>query len=507
MESSSIRFYSFFIFQRRRQTDSVHPWAVNQMLRIPPEYVNQKVTNKEMMGESRNRSGMDLSKFWKTILDTMEDGVLIVDPKGTVIAMNPAAERLTGFTSTELIGKSCRELRCTGCRIIGKGAAEKWCGLYAKQGVQKKQCLITQKENRTLNVLKNAAVLKDEQGKIIGAVEVLKDLSDLIRQQQEILALKKRFPEESGFGGLIGKSVALQNLISLVQNVAVSDAPVLITGESGSGKELIARAIHENSNRRDRPFVKVNCAALNENLLESELFGHVRGAYTGAISDRIGRFEAASGGTLFLDEIGDLPLTTQVKLLRTLEEREIERVGSNHPIPVDVRIISATNRNLEQLIREGRFREDFFFRINVFPVHCPSLLDRMEDIPMLVQHFIEVNNERTGKRITGLTPEAMTQLMAYGWPGNIRELRNVIEYAFVLCQEGPIDLQHLPSRVYSAICTENRLPRHTDKKMALIDALKRSDGNRSEAARILGISRVSVWKQMKKFNISLDGSN
>ncbi len=452
---------------------------------------------------------MDLSSFWKTILDTMDDGVLIVDPSGTVLVMNPAAERLTGFSAGELVGKSCRELNCTGCRIIGKGVAEKWCGLYSKEGVQKKQCLITHKENRPVNVLKSAAILRDDTGKIIGAVEVLKDLSDLIRQQQEILALKKKHPSESGFHGLVGKSMAMQHLISLIQHVALSDAPVLITGESGTGKELVARAIHENSHRKSRPFIKVNCAALNENLLESELFGHVRGAYTGAVNDRMGRFEAANGGTIFLDEIGDLPLSTQIKLLRTLEEREIERVGSNQSILVDVRIISATNRNLEQLIRESRFREDFYFRINVFPVQCPSLLDRIEDMPFLVQHFIQINNERTGKQILGMTPEAMECLMNYSWPGNIRELRNVIDYAFVLCASGGIGVQHLPPRLLqqgkASDCLGLASAQTIDKKTALIHALRRAGGNRTEAARILGISRVSVWKQMKKFNIESDG--
>ncbi|MEW6260865.1 MAG: sigma 54-interacting transcriptional regulator [Thermodesulfobacteriota bacterium] len=448
---------------------------------------------------------MDLSSFWKTILDTMDDGVLIVDPSGTVLVMNPAAERLTGFSAGELVGKSCRELNCTGCRIIGKGVAEKWCGLYSKEGVQKKQCLITHKENRPVNVLKSAAILRDDTGKIIGAVEVLKDLSDLIRQQQEILALKKKHPSESGFHGLVGKSTAIQYLISLIQHVALSDAPVLITGESGTGKELVARAVHENSHRKSGPFIKVNCAALNENLLESELFGHVRGAYTGAVNDRVGRFEAANGGTIFLDEIGDLPLSTQIKLLRTLEEREIERVGSNQSIRVDVRIISATNRNLEQLIRENRFREDFYFRINVFPVQCPSLRDRIEDIPILVQHYIQINNERTGKQILGLTPEALECLMNYSWPGNVRELRNVIEYAFVLCASGGIGVQHLPPRMLkqgeAVDCPPPPFRQSIDKKTALLDALRRAGGNRTQAARILGISRVSVWKQIKKFHI------
>ena len=221
----------------------------------------------------------------------------------------------------------------------------------------------------------------------------------------------------------------------------------MIHGQSGTGKELVARAIHEESPRNKKPFIKVNCAALNENLLESELFGHEKGAYTGADRTRIGRFEAAHEGTIFLDEIGDIPLSTQVKLLRVLEEKEIERVGDHKPISVDVRIISATNKDLDAMIGEGLFREDLFFRINVFPLNCPSLAERLEDIPPIVQNFIDQNRTKGGKEILGLTPEAMEALLAYPWPGNVRELRNAIEYAFVLCSGDWIGKEHLPPKI------------------------------------------------------------
>jgi two-component system response regulator HydG len=376
---------------------------------------------------------MDLSKYWKTVIDTLQDGVMVVDPRGVVLFMNPAAERLTGYRSDELVGRSCRMLDCTGCRIIGKGAAEQWCGLYAEGDVRAKKCLITNKQNRSVNVIKNAAILRDENGTVIGAVETLTDMSDLVRQQMEISTLRKSLQMDEGYHGLIGKSPSMLNLQSLIENVAKTDSPVMITGESGTGKELVARAIHETSTRRGRPFVKVNCAALNENLLESELFGHVRGAFTGADKNRTGRFEAAHGGTIFLDEFGDIPSSTQVKLLRTLAEREIERVGDHKPIKVDVRLVSATNRDLERLIGEGRFREDLYFRINVFPLTCPPLRARLADLPMIVQNFIRRNNEKSGKKILGVTPEALERMAAYGWPGNVRELRNAIEYAFVLC--------------------------------------------------------------------------
>jgi len=285
---------------------------------------------------------------------------------------------------------------------------------------------------------------------------------------------------------------------------------VMITGESGTGKELVARAIHESSRRREQPFIKVNCAVLNENLLESELFGHTRGAYTGADRSRVGRFEAAHGGTIFLDEIGDVPLSTQVKLLRILEEKEIERVGDHKTIKVDVRVVSATNRNLEELIERGLFREDLYFRINVFPIQCPPLRARIEDLPLIVQSFIRRNNHKSGKKILGLTPEAIEKMAAYSWPGNVRELRNAIEYAFVLCASGGIGVDHLPPKIAGTLpeCAPPvepaaSPPADPGKKAALLSALRKAGGNRTEAAKILGFSRVTVWKQIKKYGIDV----
>ena len=450
---------------------------------------------------------MDLSKHWKTIVETLQDGVLVVDPRGKILAVNPSAERLTGYSANELIGQSCRILDCTGCDIYAKGPAEKWCGLYAKGDVRAKKCLITNKDHRTVNIIKNATTLRDQQGQIIGAVETLTDMSEIVRQQDEILSLRKTLHMDTGYHGILGKSAVMQRLYELIDNVALTDSPVMIHGESGTGKELVARAIHEGSPRRDQPFIKVNCAALNENLLESELFGHTRGAYTGADKNRIGRFEAAHGGSIFLDEIGDIPASTQVKLLRVLEEKEIERVGDHKPIKVDVRVISATNKNLDVLTQNGTFREDLYFRINVFPLNCPSLKERKEDIPMIVQYFIGLNRSKTGKKILGLTPEALERLTAYPWPGNVRELRNSIEYAFVLCPSGGIGVQHLPAKIAGTgnECIEpvSNSPSDHHQKEELLQALRKSDGNQSEAARRLGVSRVTIWKRIKKYGINL----
>ncbi|MCF8052270.1 MAG: sigma 54-interacting transcriptional regulator [Desulfobacterales bacterium] len=451
---------------------------------------------------------MDLSRYWKTIVDTLQDGVIVVDPMGRVVAMNPSAERLTGYRAGELKGKSCRLLDCTGCRIIGKGPAEQWCGLYADGNVRAKKCMITNKENRTVNVIKNASVLRDENGTIIGAVETLTDMSEIVRQQEEILSLRRTLHLDEGYHGILGKSTVMQDLFDLIDNVAPTDSPVMIQGESGTGKELVARAIHDVSPRAQKPFIKVNCASLNENLLESELFGHTRGAYTGADRDRIGRFEVAHGGTIFLDEIGDVPISTQVKLLRVLEEREIERVGDHRPINVDVRIVSATHKSLDRLTAEGAFREDLYFRINVFPMQIPPLRRRPEDIPAIVQHFIRRNNEKTGKKILGLTPEAMERLLSYSWPGNVRELRNAVDYAFVLCNSGGIAAGHLPPKISArepAACPPLSLSPAEAKRGAereeLVRTLEATGGNRSEAARRLGVSRVTVWKRMKKHGL------
>ncbi|MBU4318640.1 MAG: sigma 54-interacting transcriptional regulator [Proteobacteria bacterium] len=449
---------------------------------------------------------MDIAKYWKTIVDTFRDGLLVVDPYGNIQAANPAAERITGYSEQELIGRSCRMLNCTGCKVIGLGPAEKWCPLFSKGGIKDKKCLITHKDRRTVHVLKTATVLRDDLGKIIGAVETLKDVTDSVRHQQEIESLKKTFQLEDGFHGIIGKSIIMENLFELIESVAQSDTPVIIQGESGTGKELVARAIHEVSPRKERPFVKVNCASLNENVLESELFGHIKGAYTGADRDRIGRFEAAHEGSIFLDEIGDLPLPIQVKLLRVLEEKKIERVGENKPVNINVRIITATHKNLETLIREGSFREDLFFRINVFPLYCPPLVDRREDIPLIAQSFIRQNAIKTAKKILGLTPEAMDRLISYAWPGNIRELRNAIEFAFVLCSSGAIDVKHLPPKLVqsaqaSGIVKVNLPVEDSLQREELVKILKEVHGNQSEAAKKLGVSRVTVWKRMKKYGL------
>ena len=415
---------------------------------------------------------------------------------------------MTGYSSDELLGKSCRILNCTGCKIYNKGRGELWCGLFSEGKTKDKKCLIDNKAQRLVHIMKSASVLRDEDGEIIGAVETLTDISENVRQEDEIISLRKACHLNDGYHGILGKSVPMQRLFELIDNVAQSKAPVMIQGESGTGKELVARAIHEVGERRDKPYIQVSCAALNENLLESELFGHVKGAFTGADRTRIGRFEAAHDGTIFLDEIGDIPLSTQTKLLRVLEENKIERVGDHKPIPVNVRIITATNKNLEDQISKGLFREDLFFRINVFPLYCPSLAERKEDIPVIVRDFISQYALHDRKKIIGITSEAMEKLLDYSWPGNVRELRNAIEYAFILCHDKEISLQHLPLKITKAGekygTSTKKDSAFSQERQKLIDILRQTGGNQSEAARILGVSRVTIWKRIKKYGIDLN---
>ena len=450
----------------------------------------------------------ELNKYWKTVVDTIQDGIMIVDTKGTIVSVNRAFETITGHSIIEIIGKPCTILNCNACELvrgnIGKGPH--WCGLFKKGKLRMQKCVMTRKNGDHIHVVKNASVLLDSKGNITGAVETITDITDLIEKETQIETFRRELEAEDRFHGILGTSAPMQQVFNMITNASESDAPVIIFGESGTGKELVARAIHKSGPRKNKPYVKVSCAALNESLLESELFGHVKGAYTGAFQSRTGRFEAAHKGDIFLDEIGDLPLSTQVKLLRVLEEKIIERVGDHRPIRIDVRIITATNKDLKQLVDQGAFREDFYYRINVVPIWIPPLRERTSDIPLLAESFFQRICLKSEKRIQGITNKALDLMIQYSWPGNVRELKSTLEYAFVACQGSMIGPEHLPPNI---LHMEN--PHKTSepssvgldeiKKQRLIDALQQSGGNQSEAARILGISRTSVWSQTKKYGI------
>ena len=450
------------------------------------------------------------NQFWKTVIDTMTDGLMVLDLQGTIISVNRAMEEITGYRRAELVGQPCSIIKCDTCfgsLIPGPG---KHCDLFKKGKVRRCHCVLHRKDGSPLKVLKNATILKDRDGRVVGGVETLTDMSEVAAKEQVILKLRRELSKEDGFHGLLGKSPVMLQLYTLIASAAQSQAPVIIYGESGTGKELVAAAIHRLGPRRKGPFIKVNSAALNESLLESELFGHVKGAFTGADRTRVGRFEAAHGGDIFLDEIGDLPLATQAKLLRVLQEKVIEKVGDHQPISVDVRIITATNQDLGRLMAAGRFREDLYYRIGVIPIHLPPLRERREDIPLLVEAFIEHTRLKTKKNLTGISKEALELLIRYDWPGNVLELINVIDYAFVLCSEGNIGPEHLPAQLEPRA---HRLPLVSrarlkapaaQEKQRLVEAITAAGGKKAEAARLLGISRVTLWKRLKDHNLQVD---
>ena len=450
----------------------------------------------------------ELNAYWKAVVDTIKDGVMIVDKGGTIVSVNRALERITGYSRDEMLGNPCTVLNCDICEVVIEKHGRDWCSLFKTGFLNMRECTFVRKNGDPIYVLKNASLLKDAGGNVIGAVETVTDISELIEKDNQIAALRQELMSENGFHGILGTSPAMHRVFDLIANAAQSDAPVIIFGESGTGKEMVARAVHDIGGRKQHPYVKVNCAALNDALLESELFGHVKGAFTGAYQDRQGRFEAAHKGTIFLDEIGDLPLSTQVKLLRVLEEKVIERVGENRSVHIDVRIITATNRDLTALVGQGRFRDDLFYRINVIPITVPPLRERGSDIPLLAEAFFRRIQLKNNKKIKGISNETMRRLLAYSWPGNVRELKSAFEYAHVTCQDLIIQPHHLPPGVFREWreASSPAVPsnfRKSDKKQRLVDALRQADGNQSRAAEILGVSRVTVWNQMKRYGVNL----
>ncbi len=453
-------------------------------------------------------SDQQLNRYWKRIVDTMSDGLMIIGTDGTVISVNRAFERLTGYPAEEVVGRSCTVLQCDGCENKINRSESAWCALFENCQDVCCHCRLRTKDGRLVAVVKNATLLMDDDGRPLGAVETLTDMSEVDRLGSEVDRLARQLDETGDFHGIVGRSAPMQRVFDVIQRAAGSAAPVIITGESGTGKELVANAIHHIGPRRDCPFVQLNCAALNAALLESELFGHIRGAFTGAYRHRTGRFEAAHGGDIFLDEIGDVPFAIQVKLLQVLESGRFERVGDHAPVKVNVRIISATHQDLRRAIAEGRFREDLFYRINVIPIHLPPLRDRCEDIPLLVEHFLTGLQRRTGRTITGMTRQAMDLLMQHRWPGNVRELKSVLEYAAIISDGPVIDIDHLPSMAQAPPETAPSITAYpsggSSEREALIAALLQTAGNQTRAAALLGVTRTTVWNRIRKYDISVN---
>jgi PAS domain S-box-containing protein len=451
--------------------------------------------------EDRGWDPSEDPRWTRLILDSVADGVFTVDREGRITSFNRAAERITGFSREEAIGQYCHEIfRANicfeGCPL--KRTAE------TEESIINLEVNILNKQNQEVPISISTAVLRDESGRLIGAVETFRDLSLIRELHQEI---SKRY----SFQDIVSRSEAFMRIFQVLPDIAESDATVLVLGESGTGKELFAAAIHNLSHRRKGPFVKVNCGALPDTLLESELFGYKKGAFTDARRDKPGRFKLAEGGTLFLDEIGDLSLGTQVKLLRVLEKKEYEPLGGVRTERADVRIVAATHRDLEELVAEGRFREDLFYRLNVIRIEIPPLRERPEDIPLLIEHFLTKLNRKSGKQIKGISPEAMKILLNYPYPGNVRELQNILEHAVILCKGVEIQSSHLPSylpRLQEGVSLEPSLRGkeilRIKEREALLEVLRRHRGRVGDAAKELGIHRSTLWRKMKRCGIHRD---
>jgi PAS domain S-box-containing protein len=435
-------------------------------------------------------------RFFETILSSIADGVFTVDKDWRITSFNHAAERITGVPADQAIGKKCSD-------VFHADICERGCAL--RQTLETGRNLIEvparilSSPGRAVPISVSTAVLRDSGGRLIGAVETFRDLS-------QIEHLRREIDHSYTFEDIVGRSRAFRKIFALLPDIAESGATVLIEGPSGSGKELLARALHNLSTRRSGPYVVVNCGTLPTALFESELFGYMQGAFTDAKRDKPGRITLAEGGTIVFDEVADLPPATQVKLLRVLQERQYEPLGSVKTLQADVRVIASTNKRLADLVSDGRFRDDLYFRLSVVRVSIPPLRERREDIPYLVEHFVRRFNAKRGKQITGVTPAVMEILMRHDLAGNVRELENVIEYGFVLCHDRLIDVCHLPEELQALRHDAAPMgPGSPQLQSAEADALRaainRADGKLGKAAEQLGIDRTTLWRKMKRCGI------
>lgn len=444
------------------------------------------------------RKKLKMHEF-ETILDSIADGVFTVDNEWTILSWNRAAEKITGFSQEEAIGQSCHD-------VFQTNVCQSSCVL--RQTLESGENLINvpiniiTKDGYEKPVSISTAVLRDTDGKVIGGAETFRDLSD-------IETLRKRLHQEYTFEDIISKNHKIKQIFHILPDIAESESTVIVQGPSGSGKELFARAIHNLSPRKGGPFVAVNCAALPDTLLESELFGYKAGAFTDAKRDKPGRFHLAQGGTLFLDEIGDISAALQVKLLRVLQEKTYEPLGSNQAQKADTRIIAATNKDLKEEMARGRFRDDLYYRLNVIQIEIPPLKERKEDIPLLIDHFIERFNAEKGCFIQGITPAAISALMLFEYPGNVRQLENAIEHAFVLTKGPLIDLNALPldiipeqEKTDQSELPESGNPLMEAEKRVIEQALSQHNGHREKTAKALKMHKTTLLRKMKKLGIT-----
>ena len=431
---------------------------------------------------------------YATILDSISDGVFTIDMDMHITTFNSAAEAITGIPRKEAIGRECFE-------VLRANVCETGCLLSQTIKTQKPMTniplYIMRADNKQIPISVNTSLLKDRSGRVIGGVESFRDLS-------VVQKLRKALEERHSFEDIVSKNERMNSLFSILPQIAESSSTVLIQGASGTGKELVARALHNHSPRRNGPFVPMNCGALPDTLCDSELFGYKAGAFTDAKRDKPGRFSQALGGTLFLDEIGDISHATQVRLLRVLEEKVYEPLGSTKKVATDARIIAATHRNLQTLVKEGRFREDLYFRINVIKLTLPPLSERKEDVPLLVNHFVDRFNGLNDKQIIGLSQEAIACLMLYDWPGNVRELENAIEHASVLCRGDLIGLEHLPEHIHpvnESMTVPAGFTLWEAEKRTIEQALERNHWKKVATARELGIDKNTLRRKIKRLGI------
>jgi PAS domain S-box-containing protein len=441
---------------------------------------------------------MENDQLFQAILNSISEGVMTLDKDWKILSWNQAAERITGFHKEEVLGQECRKLFLTplcqeGCPV-DKALS---CG-HPNYDVE---VAIRNKRNEVVRLLVNAAPLYDVSGHVIGGLETFRDVSQAHWMQEEL-------EREYGYTNIVGRSEAMQGVYEVLGRLIKTDTTVLIQGDSGTGKELIARALHFYGPRKDKSFVAINCSALPEGVLETELFGHVKGAFTGAIRDHMGKFELASGGTLFLDEIAEISSAIQVKLLRVIEVKEFQRVGDNRNIRVDLRLITATNKDLYKKVLEGAFREDLYYRLSVFPVHLPPLRERIEDIPPLLSHFIGKFNKHMGRSIQGIGDGVLEVLESYNWPGNVREFANAVEYSFVHCKGHLIHPSDLPQNIVrgaEAAQASKRGSTHDTldlvEKDLILKELRTTNWKKNLTARRLGMSRATLWRKMEKYGI------
>jgi PAS domain S-box-containing protein len=433
----------------------------------------------------------------KIILDNLEVGIFTVDRGGVVTFFNTAAEKITGFSRQEVLGRPCAAIFRAGSAAEIEMLKETIASDSPRSGIESQ---ILTREGVVVPIRATYLPLRNESGIAVGGLTTFSDLT-LIHQ------LKQAIEDRYSYHDMVGKSPRMQQIFENVQVVAKTDATVLIEGPTGTGKDFLAKVIHSVSRRSAKPLVKVNCAAIPDTLLESEMFGYVRGAFTGAVQDRIGRFQSAEGGTIFLDEIGDLPLALQAKLLRVIEEKIFFRLGTSQTTKVDVRIISASNQRLERLVARKRFREDLFYRLNVFRIELPSLKDRPADIPLLVGHILRRLCSSKGMALPEISENAMQLLLNYTYPGNIREMENILEHALILCQESVLRRKHLPDYLRQRLPAAKSRPEKleattTSERTRILAALRRHSGNRSRTARALGLDRSTLWRKMQKYNLS-----